>query len=156
VDWNQVLADPSLHDLPYKIETNGFGNIVMTPAKNWHVRLQARIARRLDDLIPDGEVLSECSVGTSDGVKVPDVAWLSSAFLTRHGAADPYPESPELCIEVVSPSNSKAAMDQKRHLYFERGAKEFWLCTEKGDLRFFTPGGEVEASLLFPAFPKKI
>jgi Uma2 family endonuclease len=156
MDWSQILADPCLKDLPYKIETNEFGAIEMTPAKNWHVRLQARIARKLDDMIPDGEVLCECSVGTADGVKVPDVAWLSAAFLARHESADPYPQAPELCIEVVSRSNSTVAMARKRGLYFERGSEECWLCSEKGEIRFFDARGEVDSSSLFPEFPKSI
>lgn len=32
--WREVLDDRSLHDLPYKIETNRQGQVVMGPAKN--------------------------------------------------------------------------------------------------------------------------
>ena len=156
MDWNQVLADPSLQDLPFKIETNRSGNIIMTPAKNWHARMQSRVARKLDELAANGEVLTEAAIGTSDGVKVPDAAWLSEGFLKRNGEVDPYPEAPELCVEVVSRSNSKAELDQKRALYFEMGAAEFWLCAENGDVRFFTKDGEVESSILFPSFPKNL
>jgi Uma2 family endonuclease len=156
MDWAEVLADPSLQDLPYKVETNEWGQIVMTPAKNWHARMQFRVARRLDELVTNGEVFGECSIDTPEGVKVPDVAWASAAYLERNGQVDPYPEAPELCVEVVSRSNSKRQMDLKSRLYFERGAKEFWLCTEKGDVRFFTPDGEIEHSILFPAFPKSL
>ena len=34
--WEEVLADRSLQDLPYKIELNKWGNIEMSPAKNRH------------------------------------------------------------------------------------------------------------------------
>ncbi|RME59856.1 Uma2 family endonuclease, partial [Candidatus Parcubacteria bacterium] len=30
--WSEVLADPTLQDLPYKIELNEWEQIVMTPA----------------------------------------------------------------------------------------------------------------------------
>ena len=155
-DWRRVLADRSLDDLPYRIETDQFGKILMTPAKNWHANWQFEIAERLRGMIPDGKLYSECSIGTAGGVKVPDVAWLSAAFLARHGMPDPYPESPELCVEIVSRGNSKREMDSKRRLYFESGAKEFWLCNKKGEMRFFTPEGEVNASHLFPSFPKTL
>jgi hypothetical protein len=45
--WNEVLRDPSLQDLPYKIELNARGKIDMSPASNRHARLQARLASEL-------------------------------------------------------------------------------------------------------------
>src|SRR4051812_6955403 len=145
-DWRRLLADRTLDDLPYRIETNRFGKILMTPAKNWHALLQYDILDLLRSMIPDGKLLTECSIGTSDGVKVPDVAWLSRAFLQRSTEVDPHREAPELCIEIVSKGNSKREMDLKRRLYFEAGSKEFWLCNKKGEMRFFTPEGEAQAS----------
>jgi Uma2 family endonuclease len=155
-DWKRILADRSLNDLPYKIETNRYGTILMTPAKNWHAYFQGEIVDRLRSLIPDGRLFSECSIGTLDGVKVPDVAWLSAAFMARNGLPDPYMEAPELCVEVVSKSNSMRELNHKRKLCFERGAKEFWLCNKKGEMRFFVTEGEIEGSRMFPAFPKKL
>lgn len=40
VHWQEICADPNLQDLPYKIELNKSGYIVMTPAK---MRLKLRI-----------------------------------------------------------------------------------------------------------------
>jgi hypothetical protein len=34
MEWIEVLADPVLRDLPYKIELNEYGKIVMSPASN--------------------------------------------------------------------------------------------------------------------------
>ena len=34
--WQEVLEDKSLQDLPYKIELNAWGQIVMSPAKVRH------------------------------------------------------------------------------------------------------------------------
>lgn len=33
MNWEEVCADPVLKNLPYKIELNKWGNIVMTPSK---------------------------------------------------------------------------------------------------------------------------
>ena len=74
MDWEEVCNDPNLQDLPYKIELNRFGQIVMSPASNWHGALQARISARLPDL--PGEVITGCSVETADSTKVAVVAWL--------------------------------------------------------------------------------
>jgi len=47
-------------------------------------------------------------------------------------------------------------MTEKRRLYFKAGAEEFWLCSEEGKIRFFTPFGELESSKRVPDFPNKI
>ncbi len=36
MNWSEVIADRSLHDLPYRIEMNGYGQIVRTPISNRH------------------------------------------------------------------------------------------------------------------------
>jgi Uma2 family endonuclease len=156
MNWPEVLADPTLRDLPYKIELNEHGSIVMTPASNRHGLLQVRLANRLSQMIPDGEAMVECSIDTPKGVKVADVAWLSAAFLAAHGDETPYPAAPELCVEVVSPSNSAAEINEKKGLYFAKGAKEVWLCDEDGRVQFFTVEGPLGESRLLDAFPSQI
>ena len=113
MQWTDVINDPCLRDLPYKIELNRWGNIEMSPASNKHGIYQAHLSRLLLNRMAVGEVISECSVQTPEGVKVPDVAWCSSEFLQRHGFETPYSEAPELCVEIPSPSNSPQEMLEK-------------------------------------------
>jgi hypothetical protein len=40
-------------------------------------------------------------------------------------------------------------------LYFEKGAREFWIF-ENGLMRFYNPGGRLENSVIVPDFPKEI
>lgn len=141
MQWSEVLADKSLRDLPYKIELDRYGNIVMSPAGNKHGRLQFLIGSILERHL-GGEILTECSVNTPEGVKVADVAWCSPEFLARHGYATPYPEAPEICVEVRSPSNSREEMRMKIALYLDRGAREVWIVFETGEVLFFGPEGE--------------
>jgi len=54
----------------------------MSPASNNHGMLQGALAGALWNKYPDSRVITECSVQTSDGVKVADVAWASAALLT--------------------------------------------------------------------------
>ena len=154
--WNDVIADKCLQDLPYKIETDRFGQVVMSPASNRHGFYQGVVSFYLRSLGSSGKVVSKCSVDTDDGTKVADVAWLSETFYNSHGLDTPYPLSPDLCVEIVSPSNSREEMRQKRALYFAQGAKEVWLCDHYGKLRFFSPTEELAKSLLFPDFPKTV
>jgi Uma2 family endonuclease len=139
--WQQVLADKTLADLPFKIETNRIGQIVMSPAKNIHGHLQATLAALLVGKL-GGKVFTECSVATPDGVKVADVAWASSAFMTEHGFADPYAIAPEICVEIRSPSNAKIELLRKVQLYLDAGAREVWLVAEDGAVEFHNVDGQ--------------
>ena len=157
MNWQEVCEREDLRDLPYKIETNRYGQVVMSPASNHHGFLQARLSYLPLDLGPEGSrVISECSVDTDDGTKVADVAWLSQEFWKSRGAETPYSKAPEICVEIQSPSNSKSEMDFKRQLYFGAGASEVWICGEAGELTFYVGGEMVEASEFFPTVPKLI
>ncbi|MGC8491019.1 MAG: Uma2 family endonuclease [Syntrophobacteraceae bacterium] len=157
MEWREVVEHPSLKDLPFKIETNEWGKIMMAPASDAHGIYQSRIDYTLRRLAEEGEVSTECPVETSKGTKVADVAWRSAAFRKKHGIKKiALPESPEVVVEIESPSNSAAELEEKRVLYFEKGAREFWLCDNDGNMRFFTPQGELDRSQLFGEFPGHI
>lgn len=156
MDWSEIVDNPYLADLPFKIEQDRFGNIVMSPASNRHALNQAAIAGLLLDHLTGGRSATECSVATPNGVKVPDVAWLSTGFLKEHGDATPFEVAPEVCVEVISPSNSRAELEEKRQLYFDAGAQEVWFCNDDGTMEFFTPAGDAANSLLAPSFPASI
>ena len=53
--------------------------------------------------------------------------WCGSGRSTRPGLKAQNPvaleRAPEICVEVLSPSNSKPEMEEKRALYFEAGGK---------------------------------
>jgi len=142
VRWSEVIADRTLRDLPYKIELNVWGKIEMSPASNRHGLLQARIASELSRQLAGGEVITECSVLTQIGVRVPDVAWASPEFMELHGEATPFPAAPEICVEIVSPSNSEDEIEAKTAAYLASGAKEVWTVSEDGVVRFFDASGE--------------
>jgi Uma2 family endonuclease len=156
MNWQQVCEDPSLQDLPYKIELNEYGQVVLSPASNQHGRQQARLAILLTQHGPEGEVISECSIDTPKGVKVADVVWASPTFIKQHGYATPYSMAPEICVEISSPSNSDAELGAKMKLYFEKGAKEVWICNAFGALSFHQPQGSIPTSNLIRGFPSSI
>ena len=158
MEWREVVEHPSLKDLPFKIETSAEGYIMMTPARGRHGIYQSLIDRTLGRLAKEGQIFIECPIETtSEGTKVADVAWGSTEFFRRNKDNDnPYPESPEVVVEVKSPSNSEKVMKWKMALYFEKGAKEVWFCDEVGNMRFFNPQGELGGSELFREFPGHI
>ena len=148
--WDEIINDPLLQNLPYKVETNRFGQILMSPASNRHGNIQFKAGREIDRRKRKGEVITECSIQTSDGVKVADVAWASEAFIAEHGLTTPYQKAPEICVEIVSPSNTKLEIEHKVELYLARGALEVWVVNEQREITFFTHGGKLKKSKIIP------
>ena len=163
MNWRQVCQDRSLADLPYKIELDKHGKIVMSPANRKHSKLQSKILRLLMKDLPQGDALPECAVETSEGTKVPDVAWISDE---RWKSLNPDDAScvvaPEICVEILSSTNTVEEMlgapvrPGKRELYFKAGAIEFWLCDESGAISFYGRDGQMQKSALCPNFPDKV
>ena len=57
MNWQEVCADPHLRDLPYKIELNERGQILMTPVRLSRSAFQGKIikllrATRCEEAIP--------------------------------------------------------------------------------------------------------
>lgn len=146
MQWSDVVDNPYFENLPFKIELNRYGKIEMTPAANKHGRLQLRLGALLDRKLKHGEALTECSVQTTEGVKVADVAWGSKSFIKQHGYATPYISAPDICVEIVLPSNSKEEMTHKVQLYLQAGAKEVWIIWENGIIDYYNAAGTLEQS----------
>lgn len=152
VKWQELIDNPFFRDIPYKVELNKFGQILMSPASNRHGVLQFKVGNKIEKIKRSGVVITECSVLTGEGVKVADVAWLSDKFYAEFGEKTPYPKAPEICVEVVSPANSKAEMAEKIRLYLEKGALEVWIVDEYAKVNFYTHTGKIEASKVAPNF----
>ena len=144
--WEEVCADPSLHGIEGRVETNRFGQIVMTPPPGFtHATRQSEICLRLKTMLQGGHAVTECAVLTSDGVKGVDVAWISERRVMQGLKGEILTIAPEICVEVFPPGNTRQQMEAKRLLYLEAGAEEVWLCDRKGALHFFLKSsGETE------------
>ena len=156
MQWEEVCADKSLQNLPYKIELNKWGQIVMSPVKIKHSFYQGRIQRILESLLKTGEVMPECAINTSEGVKVADVVWCSEERFTQIENQVSASIAPEICIEVKSSGNTLEEIEFKKNLYLESQAIEVWVCNEQGEMKFYHQQGELEKSLLVPEFPQQI
>jgi Uma2 family endonuclease len=156
MNWQEVTAHPSLRDLPFKIELNEYGAILMNPVRLNHSAFQGEIGHLLRSQRPDGVVLAECAIWTPMGTKVADVAWFTLERWQQMKGKLEATIAPEVCVEVVSMSNTKDEMKKKRQLYFTQGAQEVWICDEYGTLSFFNAKRQLKQSQLFPAFPAKI
>lgn len=156
VSWSELCEDPMLRDLPYKIETDRYGQIMMSPAKGWHSNRAGLIQDTLRDLMDGGRAMQEVPVQTSGGVKVPDVGWFSAERLAPIRREAAYSIAPEICVEVLSESNTDEQMFEKMALYFATGAIECWLCSDDCEMRFFNSEGQLAQSVRCPDFPQKL
>jgi Uma2 family endonuclease len=157
--WGEIVRDPQWAEHPYRIETNEWGHIVMTPPaggprcgrqENIQVELRGRLG---------GRAIAECPVSTLGGVKVIDVGWYSPQRYQSVRGQIAFETAPEICVEVLSPSNSDAEMKAKRQLYFAAGAIECWTCDLEGRMTHFlsdAPDTPQTRSRLCPQFPEII
>jgi Uma2 family endonuclease len=156
--WTEILADPVLAKLPNRIETDRHGHVLMSPPPAFrHSRWQSSIVILFSNLLPDGLVLTECPLSTADGVKAIDVAWLAPGRVEIKEDPQLLTRAPEICVEVLSPSNSPSEMNEKRTLYFDAGAAEVWICALDGAISVFVlPDRQIPASSICPVFPGRI
>ncbi|HEY0793066.1 MAG TPA: Uma2 family endonuclease [Chthoniobacterales bacterium] len=152
--WSGLLADSSYAECPERVETDREGRAVASPPPSHrHSRRQFRIGNLLEALMPNGFVLTECAVSTLHGVKAADVAWYNPSRAAEADAAELPDGAPDICVEVVSPSNATEQLEAKAAAYFAAGAKEVWVCGLNGRMSFFRPDGPIERSQLCPDFP---
>jgi hypothetical protein len=155
--WIEACNDRTLQNLPYKIELNRHGQIIMSPTRFKHSFYQGKITHLLATLLPDGQVSVECAVDCApEGTFVADVAWVSPGRFKIILDEASCSIAPEICVEVWSPSNSSEEIEMKRRLYLAKGAQEFWYCDAEGDLAYYDATGPMTRSRLCPSFPANI
>lgn len=114
----EVCEHPSLRDLPFKLELNEHGEIVMNAAKVIHSLYQGEIEFLLRSLLKTGKTLPKCAVKTQRGTKVADVAWASPDRVKSIKYEAECSLAPEICVEVHFSNNTDEEMAEKRNLYF--------------------------------------
>jgi Uma2 family endonuclease len=158
--WEALCEDSQLADLPYKVETNERGQLLMSPAGVMHGLVQAQVVfalrQAMDSAGCGGKVVVEVGILTTCGVKVPDVAWLSDSAWACASKSSLLTRAPAICIEVLSPSNTDQEIDAKAQVYFANGAAETWAVTVDRRVVFRVSAGAIERSRVLPGFPALI
>jgi Uma2 family endonuclease len=152
--WKQLANDRLVAAIPYKVELNEKGAIEVSPPTVRHAFIQAFLTRELARQRPEGTTLTECTVETDIGMRVPDVVWVSQDLLGRHLNENEFLVAPELCVEVLSPTNTRIEMAEKTAAYLAAGAKEVWIVDEDGVPEIHTSAGQVSASTLGFELPR--
>ena len=161
--WSQLRTDPlivqELAKFEGRVETDRHGHIIMYPPPGFsHGSYQSEIAYLLRTLLPEGRVATESPISTADGMKGADVIWVSRARMAVTNRKNCLTKAPEICVEVLSPDNTRSEMAEKKALYFAAGAKEVWHCDRSGVMTFFTSAASrgQKASKFCPPFPRAI
>jgi len=154
--WQDIVHDPTLHNLSHKVETNARGQILLSPHTNRHSKQQKSIQTLLDTHTAGGESYPEYAIATPQGVKTPDVVWTSAEReRAMDQTGDPTTLAPEICVEIMSETNTQAELQEKRRLYLDAGAREVWIVSEDGRIRFFGEE-EREQSKIAPDCPNHV
>ena len=124
--WRALGSDPTFQDVAGRIELTQWGEILLSPVGKQHGLLAARVAQVLQQAL-GGRTIVEVGIATSIGVRAPDVAWCSDAFLASHPEDMPLSGAPEICVEIASASNSMPKLREKATAYLDAGAVETWI-----------------------------
>ena len=158
--WEEICADPRLAQIEGRIESDAYGHILMSPPPGYHhSQLQYRIANLLGRRCGHEGTSTECPVSTRDGIRGIDVVWISDTRRQQALRDNVLVIAPEICVEVLSPSNTANEMAEKRALLFDAGAEEVWFCDTAGRMFFFhkeRPDASAATSRACPEFPTTI
>ncbi len=124
--WQAICSDPTFEDIAGKIELTEWGEILMSPMGKSHGIAAGHIASYLKQVL-GGRTMVEVGIATALGVRAPDVAWCSEAFLQKHPEEMPLSSAPEICVEIVSASNALPKLREKAMAYINAGAIEAWI-----------------------------
>ena len=69
MNWQEVCDDPILQNLPYKLELNRYGEVVMNAVRMEHSFYVEKILLLLKEFLPEGYCPPELAVETEDGVR---------------------------------------------------------------------------------------
>jgi Uma2 family endonuclease len=129
-------------------ELNEFGALIMSPKPTvGHQRVGSAVAHTLR-LQLGGEAVSEVSVLTDRGVRVPDVVWMPAARWNECKGQSPLQVVPDICVEVLSPSNTREEIAMKVGADLRGGAREVIVVGLEGEVEYFGPDGKRQASAL--------
>lgn len=144
--WQALCADPTFEDVAAKIELTEWGEILMRPVGKSHGIAAMRLGEALRKML-GGHTMAEVGVATPTGVRAPDVAWCSDAFLASHPEEMPLSLAPELCIEIVSATNALPKLREKALAYVNAGAVEAWIVyPESHDIEIYGREGRRPAT----------
>jgi Uma2 family endonuclease len=107
------------------------GALVVNAAPSWrHQQIVARLLRVLEDAAPAGQVVLPAPMWRIGAGQIPepDLLVASPEVLGDYAVEG----TPELVVEILSPSNRGADVVRKRGLYADGGCGSYWIVDPAG------------------------
>jgi len=148
------------------------GDLVMSPKNTWyHCRICTRLlfaleafnrAHRLGVVLDSSTGFWMCN----RNCRAPDVSFVPRARLEQIGfrplAQQFFPGAPDLAVEILSPGNTRAEIDERLSDFFSSGAQLAWVidpgqqrvevCYSPTRRKLVGPDGFLEGEQLLPGF----
>ncbi|MBI4902294.1 MAG: Uma2 family endonuclease [Acidobacteria bacterium] len=144
---------------PYAHELHGGVLVRVTRPKFKHTRIQRQLRKLLSAAARDELVEIEMPFRPLEEheVRAADVAVVRAAREAQIDPDDYLHGSPELVVEVLSPSNTATEMYEKEQLCLSTGCEEFWVVDPKrrqvrvsrsGSFAYYGPGQSIPLTVL--------
>ena len=141
--WQALIVDESS---PEFFELNQYGELILSPAPaNRHEVVASEVMMALQTQL-GRQASAAVSIHTDRGIRRPDAVWMPLARWVEAQFADPLPFAPDICVEVLSPSNSNAEITMKIGAYLRAGAKEVIVIGTDGTIQFWSGEGRRQTS----------
>ena len=142
----------------------------MNPAGNVHGRVAARLSARLFHYVEERRLGTVFAAETGfkisnnpDTVRAPDVAFVRRERIEEAGEVEGYwPGAPDLAVEVVSPNDSYASVEEKVAAWLEAGThvvvvveprtKTVTVRSSRTEIRIFTEGDVLDVGDAVPGW----
>lgn len=92
--------------------------------------------------------VTQVAVCTDRGIRVPDVAWMPAARCLEAKGQNPLARCPDVCVEVLSPRNTREEILMKVNACLRDRAREAIVVGLKGEIELFGPAGKLDSSSL--------
>ncbi len=131
-----------------RYELSEFGEWIMSPTPTpGHQRVAFEVGVQLSAQLGRGAA-TEVPVLTDRGVRIPDAIWMPPERWAELKAYSPLTIVPDVCVEVLSPGNTREEIMMKLGAYLRGGAREAIVVGLGGEIEFFGPEGRRDASAL--------
>jgi len=106
------------------------GRLKEVPTRSSHDQISFRLLMRLGPFMlgQGGVSTGQAGFRMGDGnIRVPDISFTRKARLPGGRVPDAFGDvAPDLCVEMISPSEERADMARKVREHFEAGAEQVW------------------------------
>jgi len=152
--WRELAADPKA---PNWFELTEHGELVFVPQPTPKHQLAAsRLLGQVHDQLGDAVVPSIAVLTKTDGVRVPDLVWISKDRVEEAVAQDPMQLVPPLVVEVLSESDRWSVLAHKVRAYLETGCEKWRLFSWMARLLTTGPTGCIRSPCSGSGCPTRV